>query len=475
MVEREVRNPTWRSRDLGASCLGLKPDVPGGTIYHYSRLQNASARKRRDPRSKIRARPRRESIGCSRPPPPPSTCSRNPLRKNCTGLALGIVEIGLNVPSTTHVPEILHGKTAQFMFTVDNVVIRRCVGCYRVFTCDKDIKKKKNMTNYMNRSVWCKGSHFAAQDTDCDDEVSGNWEELRISEVFSLNIAIGRGIHHPRNMDLQNSHMDWEYLDGETLNLQLMHGVGRIVVDSDQECKNTVHDFEAKWNFPHCLGAMDGRHITIVAPNGSGSAFYNYKGRHGMVLLAIVDASYQFVMCDFGRISDGGVLKNTRFIERLKNHQLNTPREDTMGNCSTAMPYVFVVDDVSPLRVDVMKPFRQTELMSLERRIYNYRVSRARRIVENVFGILASRFRIFHTAINLHPKNIEPIVLTTCLLHDVLVKSVQNGGITNLGYDTNNTRMLGLSNTSRTAEKVRDDFMNYFVNEGQVSWQLNFI
>lgn len=65
------------------------------------------------------------------------------------------------------------------------------------------------------------------------------------------------------------------------------------------------------------LGAMDGKHIVIIPPSGSGSEFCNYKGRHSMVLLAIVDAQYQFILCDFGtngRISDGGVLQNTVFF-----------------------------------------------------------------------------------------------------------------------------------------------------------------
>jgi len=56
-------------------------------------------------------------------------------------------------------------------------------------------------------------------------------------------------------------------------------------------------------------------------PAGCGFNYYNYKGRHSMVLLAIADANYQFIMCDFGtngRISDGGVLKNTIFYERLE-------------------------------------------------------------------------------------------------------------------------------------------------------------
>lgn len=266
---------------------------------------------------------------------------------------------------------------------------------------------------------------------------------------------------------------------------------------TEEEWKNIAVDFERQWNFPHCLGAMDGKHVTIVAPNGRGSEFYNYKGTHSMVLLAIVNANYQFIMCDFGtngRVSDGGVLKNTKFFETLENNTLQIPRASQVTNSSRELPYVFVADDAFSLRADTMKPFRQADLISQDRKIYNYRVSRARRIVENAFGILASRFRIFHTAINLQCKSIESIVMACCVLHNFLMKSVPSlystpecfdrentdDGISELGLDTRDSQMFELQRSNpgsipRLAKQVREDFMRYFVHEGAVPWQHNFI
>lgn len=56
-----------------------------------------------------------------------------------------------------------------------------------------------------------------------------------------------------------------------------------------------------------------------------------------MVLLAIVDAQYQFILCDFGtngRISDGGVLQNTVFFLKLQNNDLNIPPKEQIRNSS---------------------------------------------------------------------------------------------------------------------------------------------
>jgi hypothetical protein len=60
--------------------------------------------------------------------------------------------------------------------------------------------------------------------------------------------------------------------------------------------------------------------IKIVPPKGCGSFYWNYKGSNSLVLMAVVNANYEFLYCDIGtngRISDGGVIENTKFHEYL--------------------------------------------------------------------------------------------------------------------------------------------------------------
>ncbi|RVE47831.1 hypothetical protein evm_007586 [Chilo suppressalis] len=195
--------------------------------------------------------------------------------------------------------------------------------------------------------------------------------------------------------------------------------------DTSAKWKQIAEHFEERWNFPHCLGAIDGKHIDIIPPADSGSYYYNYKGRHSMVLMAIVDARYRFILADFGtngRVSDGGVLQNTKFFKKLQNKKLNIPNPENIESSSRCLPYVFVTDDAFPLRADMLKPYRQADLNNYEKKIFNYRLSRARRIVENAFGILSSRFRIYHTKINIEPDKIQNVVMAT-------IGRISDGGV----------------------------------------------
>ncbi|XP_043223443.1 protein ANTAGONIST OF LIKE HETEROCHROMATIN PROTEIN 1-like [Amphibalanus amphitrite] len=79
-------------------------------------------------------------------------------------------------------------------------------------------------------------------------------------------------------------------------------------------------EFERRWNFPHCLGAIDGKHIAIQKPGLSGSAFYNYKGGCSVLLMAVADADYRFKYVHvgaFGREHDSTVFNRCGFGQRL--------------------------------------------------------------------------------------------------------------------------------------------------------------
>lgn len=207
--------------------------------------------------------------------------------------------------------------------------------------------------------------------------------------------------------------------------------------------------------------------------------------------MAIVNANYEFIYCDVGtngRHSDGGVLSNTVFYERLQNGNLNIPKLEKVLGCSRHLPYVFIADEAFALRPDFLKPYSRDKLNKATR-IFNYRLSRARRVVENAFGILAARFRIFHTAINLKIENTEAVVMACLVLHNFLRRESQmyttadsldreniEDGSLRLGErcDLQHMHNLQLGKRgaiSEQAKAVRENFKCYFNNEGAVPWQ----
>lgn len=124
-------------------------------------------------------------------------------------------------------------------------------------------------------------------------------------------------------------------------------------------------EYETKWQFPHCLGAVDGKHIRIVPPRESGSYYFNYKKTHSIVLMAIANANYEFIYCDVGtngRVSDGGVINNTIFYEKLINGELHIPTQNDEDSSGNDLPYVFVGDDAFSMRPDLIKPFSRAVL-----------------------------------------------------------------------------------------------------------------
>ena len=127
-------------------------------------------------------------------------------------------------------------------------------------------------------------------------------------------------------------------------------------------------------------------------PHG-GSFYYNYKGFHSIVLMALVDAGYKFLYVDVGAeggASDGGTWNHCTLHEAVEDDRAGLPEPAPIPNDDKPVPYHFVGDDAFALRTWLMKPFPHRSQNDRER-IFSYRLSRARRVVENAFGILTQR------------------------------------------------------------------------------------
>ena len=151
--------------------------------------------------------------------------------------------------------------------------------------------------------------------------------------------------------------------------------------------------------------------------------------------MALVDANYRFLYCNIGvngRISDGGVYRRCNLSELVDDPQnpLSIPNKKPLPGRNTSVPYVFIADEAFPLKEHILEPYANRGQSEMEF-IFSKRLSRARRVVENAFGIMTSRFRVLSSEIDLEPKKVDKIVLACCVLSNLLLKEKKSLSIQN--------------------------------------------
>lgn len=152
----------------------------------------------------------------------------------------------------------------------------------------------------------------------------------------------------------------------------------------------------------------------------------------------------------------------------------------------------FSGDDAFALRSYMQKPFSQRGL-SHEERIFNYRLSRARRVVENSFGILVNRFQVLMTTMQHAPGTVRLIISACICLHNLMrmkYPRLQNNLVDREDDDHNvipgewrrgrNMQdcvvVQGPNRDNREGKKIRN-LLKHWVNSpaGSVPWQDNMI
>lgn len=267
-------------------------------------------------------------------------------------------------------------------------------------------------------------------------------------------------------------------------------------------------EFWRRWQFPNCLGAIDGKHVRMQAPPKAGSLFYNYKHYHSIVLLAICDAHYRFTVVDVGAAgsqSDSGVFENSRFGSAFLNDRVKLPLDRPLpGSDEPNIPMGFLGDPAFPLRHNLWRPYPGKHLPTAHL-IFNYRQSRGRRVIENAFGILVARWRIYKREILASIDTVELIVKATICLHNYLlfrestlpirsrrynppdfVDTEDSSGVVRLGdwrsiANDNESGILNLPNAighnySYGAAQVRNVLTQFFMSPvGELQWQYNYV
>lgn len=153
----------------------------------------------------------------------------------------------------------------------------------------------------------------------------------------------------------------------------------QIPVPTEDMWRAVAAGYWEKWNFPNCIGAIDGKKINVRAPANSGSLFYDYKHNFSINLLALVDADSRFTYIhvgDYGGASDGGIFSTSPLKKGLDENTLQVPVDQMLpnGEAQGLMPHVIVGDAAFPLKRYLMRPYAGMNIRG-PKMTFNYRLS----------------------------------------------------------------------------------------------------
>ena len=197
--------------------------------------------------------------------------------------------------------------------------------------------------------------------------------------------------------------------------------VGIHMPKSEKDFKEKILDMEELWQFPFSWGAVDGCHIPIKCPPGGNEAckeYHNFKNFYSIVLMSIVDAKYRFVWgsCGFpGNSHDSIILQSTKLWSDIKDGKVLPPFVQKENEAF--VPPLLLGDSAFPFETFLMKPYTNA-VLSEQQSHFNYRLSRARMVVEGAYGQLKGRWRhLMRKSGGVHERKLA--TLACMILHNV--------------------------------------------------------
>ncbi|XP_076836809.1 uncharacterized protein LOC143482352 [Brachyhypopomus gauderio] len=194
----------------------------------------------------------------------------------------------------------------------------------------------------------------------------------------------------------------------------------QIRYPDERRFRDMAEYIQTRWGLPHCVGAIDGSHIPIIAPRLCHTDYFNRKGWHSIILQGVVDGKGLFwnVMAGLpGSMHDARVLRLSMLWELATRGNLFPAGVRT----TSAMPagYYILGDSAYPLQKWLLKPFQDIGNLTKEQQIFNQHISRTRVVVENAFGRLKGRWRCLLKRNDCDIQLVKSMVLVCCALHNL--------------------------------------------------------
>ena len=193
-----------------------------------------------------------------------------------------------------------------------------------------------------------------------------------------------------------------------------------VRVPSGDELEKVVKGFRDELGFPQCAGVVDGTHIPIVSPSECPADDYDRKGWHSIIMQGMVDNVGRFTEVYIGwpgRVHDARVFVNSSLHKRGQDGTLFPDCKETI--CGKQIPLLVLGDPAYPLLSWLMKAFPDNGNLSRQQKTFNYRLSRARVVVEHAYGRLKGRWRCLLKRNDTSVHDLPKLVAACCVLHNI--------------------------------------------------------
>ena len=184
------------------------------------------------------------------------------------------------------------------------------------------------------------------------------------------------------------------------------------------ETARAIALFQDECKIPQAVGAIDGTHIEIIAPDEPFDYFDRHH-RYSVTMQAVVGENLMFLDTAIGypgSMHDARILRASNIFTKAENGEILKEPAVTL-NGETVRP-LLLGDGAYPLLPWLLKPYPINVILNRSQKRFNKTLSSARSAVERAFGILKARWRILLKRLDNKFCNIPEVILTCCILHN---------------------------------------------------------
>ncbi|XP_029469894.1 protein ANTAGONIST OF LIKE HETEROCHROMATIN PROTEIN 1-like isoform X2 [Rhinatrema bivittatum] len=189
---------------------------------------------------------------------------------------------------------------------------------------------------------------------------------------------------------------------------------------NEQGFDNMARIFNARWGFPHCVGALGSLHVALTIPSQWSSDYRNSQCWYSVVLQATVDGLGKFwdICAGFpGSMENSAILQNSYLWMLVREGNfLPEPPRPFLG---VPLRYVLLGDASYPLQHWLLKPYREHRSLTQQQLKFNYRLERAHSVIENAFLRLRARWQCLLKHNDCLVELMPTMILACCILHNV--------------------------------------------------------